>query len=176
MRRYLVLAVLGACLLVLAPGTTAFAGGSTYYVGKNSQGQKFLFSVDQTAHGPVFDPLFTGVVDRCPITGEKISAGFSFQGFQIPIRNGKFDLVLNDISDRFSWGGTVTSTRASGTESYALAAFDREGGLQDCATGPLSWTARALVSGASKAAAPGAGYVIRVTKAPDGSVHFSVTH
>jgi len=176
MRRYLVLSVLGVCLLVLAPGTTAFAGGSTYYAGKNSQGQKLLFSVDQTASGPKFDPFFTTMIDRCPVTGDTITVGFIFQGFQIPIKKGKFNLVLNDISDRFSWSGTVTPTKASGTESYGLAAFDKEGGLQDCATGSLSWTAQALVPGSSKAAAPHAGYVVRITKASDGSVRFSVTH
>lgn len=176
MRRYLVLSVLGVCLLVLAPGAAAFAGSSTYYVGKNSQGQKFLFSVDKTASGPKFDPFFTTMIDRCPVTGDVITVEFSFQGFQIPIKNGKFNLVLNDISDRFSWSGTVTSTRASGKQSFDLAAFDREGGLQDCATGPVSWTARALVPAPAKAAASSAGYVIHVTKASDGSVHFSVTH
>lgn len=40
MRRYLVLSVLGVCLLVFMPGTTASAGSSKYYAGKNSQGQK----------------------------------------------------------------------------------------------------------------------------------------
>ena len=58
MRRYLVLSVLGACLLVLAPASAAFAGGSTYYAGSNSQGQKLLFTVDHTASGPMFDPIF----------------------------------------------------------------------------------------------------------------------
>ena len=176
MRRYLVLSVLGACLLVLAPGTIAFAGSSTYYAGKNSQGQKLLFSVDQTASGPKFDPLFTTMIDRCPVTGDVITVGFVFQGFQIPIKNGNFKLVLNDISDRFSWSGTVTSTKAAGTESYGLAAFDKEGGLQDCATGSLSWTAKALTGASSKAAAPSAAYLVHVTKASDGSVRFSVTH
>ena len=176
MRRYLVLSVLGVCLLVLAPGTAALAGGSTYYAGKNSQGQKLLFSVDHTASGPKFDPIFTNMIDRCPVTGTVITVQFSFFGFQIPIKNGKFNLTLNDFSDLFSWSGTVTSTKAFGKESFDLAAFDREGGLQDCATGSLSWTAPALVPASSRAAAPGAGYVVRVTKAPDGSVHFSVTH
>src|SRR5215831_20690823 len=98
MRRYLVLSVFSACLLVFAPGAIAFAGGSTYYAGKNSQGQKFLFSVDKTASGPQFDPFFTNLIARCPITGDVITVEFSFQGFQIPIKNGKFNLTLNDIS------------------------------------------------------------------------------
>jgi len=67
MRKYLGLSVLGVCLLVLTTGTTAFAGtSSTYYAGKNSQGQKLLFSVDQTANGPRFDPFFTTLVLHCP--------------------------------------------------------------------------------------------------------------
>jgi hypothetical protein len=132
--------------------------------------------VDQTASGPKFDPFFTTMIDRCPVTGDVITVGFNFQGFQIPIKNGKFNLALNDISDRLIWSGTVTSTKASGTESFDLAAFDQQGGLQDCATGSLSWTALALVPGSSKAAAPSAAYVIQVTKASDGSVRFSVTH
>ena len=176
MRRYLALSVLGVCLLMLVPGTTAFAGNSTYYAGKNSQGQKLLFSVDQTASGPKFDPFFTTMIDRCPVTGNVITVGFSFQGFQIPIKNGKFSLALNDISDRFSWNGTVTSKKASGKESYDLAAFDNQKGLQDCATGSLSWAAQALVPASSKAAAPRASYVVNVTRDADGSVHYSVTH
>src|SRR5260370_13130969 len=176
MRRYLVLSALGVCLLVLAPAPTASAGSSIYYAGKNSQGQKLLFSVDHTASGPKFDPFFTAMIDRCPVTGGVITIEFSFTGFQIPIKNGKFNLVLNDISDRFSWTGTVTSTKASGAESYSLAGFDRQGGLQDCATGSLSWTARALVPTSSHPAAPSAAYVVHVAKASDGSVRFSVTH
>jgi hypothetical protein len=176
MRRYLGLSVLGVCLLALVPGTTAFAGGSTYYAGKNSQGQKLLFSVDHTASGPKFDPFFTTMIDRCPATGTVITVEFSFQGFQIPIRNGKFNLVLNDLSDRFRWSGTITSTRASGKESFDLAAFDNRGGLQDCATGSLSWAARALVPASSTTVAPSAAYVVTATKASDGSVHYSITH
>ena len=76
MRRYLVLSVLGACLLVFVPGTTAFAGSSTYYAGKNAQGQKLLFSVDKTARGPRFDPFFTNMTARCPVTGDVIEVAY----------------------------------------------------------------------------------------------------
>ncbi len=176
MRRYLVLSVLGACLLVFVPGTTAFAGSSTYYAGKNSQGQKLLFSVDQTAHGPRFDPFFTNMTARCPVTGDVIQVGFSFGGFQVPIKNGKFSLRLNDLTDIFTWNGTVTPKKATGTESFDLAAFDNQKGLQDCTTGSLRWTAQALVPAATKAAAPRASYRVNITKAADGSVHFSLTH
>jgi hypothetical protein len=176
MRRYLVLTVIGVCLAVFAPGTTAFAGSTTYYAGKNSQDKKLLFSVDHTKSGPLFDPVFTTMIDRCPATGTAITIGFSFEGFRVPLRKGKFNLVLNDISDRFSWSGTVTSTKASGKESFDLAAFDRQGGLQDCATGALAWKAPALVPASSQATAPRAAYVIRITKAANGSVHFSITH
>lgn len=176
MRRYLAVAVVGACLLALAPATSAFAGGSTYYVGKNSQGQKLLFSVDQTSSGPAFDPFFTNMTARCPATGNTLSIQFSFFGFEIPIKNGKFSLTLNDISDRFSWSGTITSTAASGPETYSLAAFDSGSGLQDCTTGPLSWKAKALVAGSSKPVIPSASYRVQVTKEADGSVHFTVTH
>jgi hypothetical protein len=175
MRKYLVLSALGVCLLMLMPGTTAFAGSSTYYVGSNSQGQKLLFSVDQTATGPKFDPFFTTLVAHCPATGNTFTVGFSFVGFQIPIKNGKFSLALNDISDRFSWSGTVTSKKASGPQSFDLAAFDNQKGLQDCATGSVSWSAQALVP-ASKPAAPHASYTVTISKAADGSVHFTVSH
>jgi hypothetical protein len=180
MRKYLALSVVAACLLVLAPGTSALAGSSTYYAGRNSQGQKFLFSVDKTAGGPKFDPFFTTMIDRCPVTGDTIIVSFSFQGFEFPIKNGKFNLSLNDISDRFDWNGTITPTTASGHESFHLAAFDGKGGLQDCATGPVSWKGRALVpapakTGPAKATA-GAAYLIQVTKAANGTVRFSVTH
>ncbi len=175
MRRYLGLPVLGVCLLVLASGPAAAAGSSTYYAGKNSQGQKLLFTVDHTASGPKFDPIFINQIDRCPVTGTVITVQFSFQGFQIPIINGKFNLVLNELSDLFRWSGTITSTGASGKESIDLAAFDSQGGLQDCGAGSLSWTAQALVP-ASTTVAPSAAYVVTATKAPDGSVHYSITH
>ena len=175
-RKYLALSVIAVCLLAIAPATTAFAGSSsTYYAGTNSQGQKLLFTVDQTASGPQFDPFFTTMIDRCPATGDVITIGFTFVGFQIPIKNGKFNFTLNDITDRFGWSGTVTSKGASGRESYGFPGFDREGGLQDCVTGSLSWTAMALTAGSSKPAAPKTAYAVKVSKAADGSVSFSVT-
>jgi hypothetical protein len=170
-----ILAVLGACLLVVAPGTAAFAGGSTYYSGKNSQGQKMLFTVDQTASGPKFDPIFINQVSRCPATGDVFTVEFSFSGFQVPIKNGKFNFALNDLSDLLRWTGTVNSKGASGKESIDMAGFDREGGLQDCGAGSLSWKAQALHPG-SPTTAPGADYLIKVTKAANGSAHFSITH
>ena len=179
MRRYLGLSAVGVCLLVvLATTATAFAGSSstTYYVGKNSQGQKLLFSVDHTAHGSRFDPFFTTMTTRCPATHSNFTIQFSFEGFQIPIKNGKFKLTLNDISDRFSWSGTVTPKRASGTQFYAFPAFASGFGLQLCASGSLSWTARGLGGAPEKTAAAGATYLVKITKAADGSVHFSVTH
>jgi len=156
--------------------TTAPPRSSAYYAGTNSQGEKLLFSVDQTASGPQFEPFFTTMIDRCRVTGDVITVGFSFQGFQIPIKNGKFNMVLNDISDRFSWSGTVTPKKASGRQPFSMAAFDNQGGLQDCGTGSLSWTAQALVPASSKAAAPRAAFLVHVTRASDGSVRFSVTH
>lgn len=181
MRKYLVLPVLAVGLLVGTLGTTAFAGtsttgSSTYYPGHNSQGQKLFFSVDQTPGGPRFDPFFTTMVDRCPATGTTITIEFSFTGFQIPIKNGKFHLTLNDISDRFSWSGTVAPKKASGTESYQLAGFDKQAGLQDCATGSLSWTAQGLAPSSSRPTAPSGSYHVTITKASNGSVHYSVTH
>jgi hypothetical protein len=175
MRKSLVLSVLGVCLLVLVPGTTAFAGSSTYYAGKNSQGQKLLFSVDQTRNGPSFDPFFTTLVVHCPVTGDTITAGFEFIGFEIPLKNGKFSISLNDLSDRFTWSGTVTPKKATGTEFYDFAAFDNQLGLQDCASGTVSWAAKALVP-AARPAAPHTAYNVTITKAANGSVHYTVTH
>lgn len=208
MRKYLVLSVLGVCVLVLAPATVALAGSSTalsspaptpsptstpgptpsptstptptptptIYAGKNSQGLKLRFAVVDTASGPKFDPISTAMTIRCPVTGDVITIGFGFSGFRIPIKNGKFSLVVSDITDRLLWSGTVTSTKASGPESYAMPAFDNEGGLQTCSSGPLSWTAKPVAPGSSAAAAPGSAYFVKLTKASDGSVHFSVSH
>ena len=89
MRRQLIIVpVLGVCLLVLTAGPPAFAGGSTQYAGKNSQGQKLRFAVDHTANGPKFDPASITQITRCPITGELIGITESFAGFQVPIKNG----------------------------------------------------------------------------------------
>jgi hypothetical protein len=98
------------------------------------------------------------------------------QGFQIPIRNGKFSLVLNDLSDRLRWSGTIAPTKASGKESIDTAAFDNKGGLQHCGAGSLSWRARVLVPASSSTVASGAAFVVKVTKASNGTVHFSITH
>lgn len=199
MRKYLVLSVLGVCLLVLAPAAAAFAGSSTTpssptptptasptptptptpsttYAGKNSQGQKLRFAVVHTASGPKFEPIFITQILRCPVTGEVIGEGDAFGGFRVPIRNGKFNFVLNDLGHLLHWSGTVTSAGASGKESIDQASFDKEGGLQDCGAGSLSWTAKAVAPGSSAAAAPSAAYVVKFTKESDGSVHFSVTH
>jgi hypothetical protein len=175
-RRYLVASLLGIGLLAGTFGQAAFAGSSTYYAGKNAQGQKLLFTVDHTRSGPRFDPIFINHIVRCPVTGEVITVQFSFQGFRIPVRNGKFNLVLNDLSDLLRWSGTVTAKGASGKESIDLAGFDTRGGLQDCGAGSLSWKARALVPASAAAAAPNASYVVKVTKTSDGSVHYSTTN
>jgi hypothetical protein len=202
MRRYLVLSLLGACLLVIAPGAAAFAGSTTpsspaptpaptatpspsptptpapttIYAGKNSQGQRLRFAVVHTASGAKFEPIFISQILRCPVTGEVIGEGDGFSGFQVPIRNGKFNFVLNYLGHLLRWSGTVTSAGASGKESIDQASFDKEGGLQDCGAGSLPWTAKAVTPGSSAAAAPSAAYVIRFTKTSDGSVRFSVTH
>jgi hypothetical protein len=167
--------VLAASLLVLAPSSAALSTTSTYYAGANSQGQKLLFTVDQTSSGPMFDPIFINQIDRCPVTGDVIGMEFSFQGFLIPIKNGKFSLTLNDLSNLLRWNGTVTSTGATGKESIDLAGFDSSGGLQDCGAGSLAWKAQALVP-ASSITAPKAKYVVSVTKEANGSVHYSVSH
>jgi hypothetical protein len=177
MRRFVVLPMVGVCVALLAWGSTAFAGGgSRNYAGRNSQGQKLLFTVDHTASGPKFHPLFINQVIRCPITGEVIRTQYSFQGVHIPIRNGKFSLKENDLSDMVRWSGTITSTKASGKESIDLAAFDGKGGLQDCGAGSLPWKARALVPASSATAAPDASFVVKVKKAPNGKVHFAISH
>jgi hypothetical protein len=175
MRKYLVMSALGVCLLVLTSAATAFAGSSTYYPGKNSQGQQLLFSVNHTANGAKFNPFFTTMVDHCPTSGGTFTINFSFEGFQVPIKNGKFSLTLNDISDRFNWSGSVAPTKASGTEAYSLAGFDNAGGLQDCTTGTLTWTAKGLTSGPATDTAHAA-YHVTITKESNGSVRFSITH
>jgi hypothetical protein len=174
------LPLLGVCGLLLTLGSSALAGGnagrSTYYAGKNSEGQKLLFTVNHTASGPKFDPLFINQTIRCPVTGQVIRTQLSFQGFQTPIRNGKFNLVLNDLTDLFRWSGTITPTKTSGKESYDLAAFTNKGRLQDCGTGSLSWKAKRLVPASSAPVARGASLVVKVTKRSNGTVHFSITH
>ncbi len=176
MRRYLVLPVLGVGVLLLTLGSTALAGGgSTYYAGKSSQGQKLLFTVDHTKSGPKFDPVFINLVNHCPVTGDVVKSGFTFQGFKVPIKNGKFSLALNDLSDRFHWSGSITSTKASGKVSSGIAAFAHKQSLQDCTTGSLSWTAQALVPASSSTVAPSASFVVKVTKRSNGTVHFSIT-
>jgi hypothetical protein len=150
--------------------------GQHLLCGQELPGPKLLFTGDHTANGPKFDPIFINQIDRCPVTGDVIAVEFLFQGFQIPIKNGKFNLVQNDLFDLLRWSGTVTSKGASGKESIDLPAVDREGGLQDCGAGSLSWKANALVPASSTRVAPSAAYVVKVTKAPDGSVHYSITH
>lgn len=176
MRKYLVLPVLGVALLLGGLASSASAGSSTYYAGQNSQHQKLFFSIDQIGGKPNFDPFFTTLVIHCPATHNTITAGFSFSGFEIPLKNGKFHISLNDISDLFSWSGSVNSKSASGTESFQLAGFDGRGGLQDCASGNTAWKAQALTPGAAKRTNTSGSYHVTITKASNGSVHFSVTH
>ena len=64
------LAVRQGLAAMAASGSSDLAGGSTYYAGKNSQGQKLLFTVDHTASGPKFDPIFINQIARCPATGD----------------------------------------------------------------------------------------------------------
>jgi len=175
MRKFLVFSVLGACLLLVAPASAALGTSSTYYAGTNSQGQKLLFTVDHTTSGPMFDPIFINEIATCPVTGDVIGIEFSFQGFLVPVKDGKFSLSLFDLTDLFHWNGTVTSTGATGKESIDLAAFDPRGGLQDCGAGSQAWKAQALVP-ASSITIPKATYVVTVTKAASGSVHYSLSH
>ena len=179
MRKNLVLSVLGACLLVATSGAAAIASGgssSTNYAGKNAQGQKLFFAVDQTSSGPQFDPYFINEINHCPVTGDTFTVEYDFSGFQIPIVHGKWDLNMNSISQRFDWKGTLSSTGASGRVYIDTPAFDYEGGLQDCGAGVLKWTAKKLVSSSPASQAPGASYVVKISKAPDGSVQYTVSH
>jgi len=179
MRKNLVFSVLGACLLVATSSAAAIASGgssSTDYAGKNAQGQKLFFAVDQTSSGPQFDPYFINEINHCPVTGDTFTVEYDFSGFQIPIVHGKWDLNMNSISQRFDWKGTLSSTGASGREYIDTPAFDYEGGLQDCGAGVLKWTAKKLVSSSPASQAPGASYVVKISKAPDGSVQYTVSH
>lgn len=176
MRKYLIWLTLGACLIALGPGTPALAAASTHYVGTNSQGEKLQFTVAQTASGPVFEPnrIFQNI--RCPATGEQAKVGEAFVGFHAPIRNGKFTFVANDLPVRLRWTGTVTPAGAAGLEAIHVAGFDDQGGLQDCNAGSLSWTALPVAPGSPAATAPRATYIVTFTRAPDGSVHSTITH
>jgi len=179
MHKNLVLSVLGACLLVAASGAAAIASGgssTTYYAGQNAQGQKLFFTVDQTSSGPQFDPYFINQIDHCPATGNTITVEYTFSGFRIPIAHGKWNFNMNSIFQRFDWNGTLSSTGASGTEYIDIPGFDNEGGLQDCGAGVLNWTAQKLVPSSSASHAPGASYVVKISKASDGSVQYSVRH
>lgn len=177
MRKYLVGSVLGALLLVLGVGSASASSNTTYYAGTNAQHQKLLFSVDHTSSGPMFDPVFTTMIDTCPLAGGSFPVQFFFFGFQIPVKHGKFSLALNSLQDRFKWSGTVSSKSASGKEFYNFAALDNSGGLQLCASGSVAWKAPALTPATARPAATrGAKVVVTVTKEPNGSVHFSITH
>ena len=192
MRRFIVMPVLGACLLSLASGAPtlaashrAAAGGTaavsrTVYVGTNSQGRKLKFEVLHTANGPEFDPVYLIQNIRCPVTGARFEIGNGFIGYRSPIKNGKFNVALNGLSERMRWSGTVTSTGASGLEDVYIANFDHEGGLQDCGAGSLSWKAHAVAPGSTPNADANAlahvAYVIKFTRTPNGSVRSSITH
>jgi hypothetical protein len=162
------------------PASHAAAVTHTVYVGTNSQGRKLKFEVLHTASGLEFDPVYLIQTSRCPVTGARLTIGNGFLGYRLPIRNGKFDATLNGLSERLSWSGTVTSTRASGMEDLDIANFDHEGGLQACGAGSLSWKAHAVASGSTSNVGANAlanvAYKVTFTKAANGSVHSSITH
>lgn len=145
MKKWIAAPVLLMALVVLAFGPDALAGGKTYYSGKNVQKLDLFFVVEHRDSMKLFEPFFTNFALTCPVTGDQIGFEFAFLGFEIPLVNGRFDLEFPDLQFPFSWKGRVTSTGASGTESVGFAAYDREGGLQDCGSGTLDWHAKALV-------------------------------
>src|SRR5438046_861780 len=84
------------------------------HAGKNAQRLDLFFVVEQSNSHKLFEPFFTNFALTCPITGEQIGFEFFFIGFQIPMKNDRFDLEFPDLQFPFTWKGTVTSTGAKG--------------------------------------------------------------
>jgi len=175
MKKWMTTVVFIVVLVALAFGPGALAGTKTYYAGKNAQRLDLFFVVEQSNSQKLFEPFFTNFALTCPITGEQIGFEFFFIGFQIPMKNDRFDLEFSDLQFPFTWKGTVTSIGAKGTESVGFAAYDREGGLQDCGTGSLDWHAKALSPpSTSSTSGPTVTYRVTLTRDDQGRIRESV--
>ena len=126
MCRYLVSSVLGACLLVFASGVAALAGGSTYYAGRTPKAK--------SSCSPWITPRAVRSSTRSSLTRSSLPGNrrrdrspVQLPGVPDSHQERKSALAMNDIFQRFSWTGTVTSTGASGKENIDLPAFDNGG-------------------------------------------------
>lgn len=140
--------LVGALLAVLAFtfGGNASAGVKNFWVGKSSQREPLEFLTGTVGGQRYVAPLDMIFDVSCPITGDQFTFEFAFFGFQVPLSHGQFDLSFPDLQIPFDWQGTIADMTASGTQSLGFAAYDTQGGLQDCGTGTLSWHAKPVGS------------------------------
>ena len=176
-RLALTTAIVGLLVAAFPPLATARSGNApadkrVFYQGKTSQDMDLLFDVLHTQdQGNLWEPFFTNFTITCPKTGDQFTFGFFFIGFQIPLVDRQFDLNFPDLQIPFDWNGTVRRFDAVGHQSLGFAAYDGQGGLQDCGTGELNWKAKALVAGAARGANQVKGqYHITIEKNASGKV------
>jgi hypothetical protein len=176
-RLALAVAIIGLLVAAFPPLATARSGNAPadnrrFYQGTTSQDMDLLFDVLRTKdQGDFFEPFFTNFTITCPKTGDQFTFGFFFLGFQEPIVNRHFDLNFPDLQIPFDWNGTVRKYDAFGHQSLGFAAYDGQGGLQDCGTGELNWKAERLGAGAQRGASQVKGnYHITIEKNASGKV------
>jgi hypothetical protein len=174
-RLMLIGALLAAIVMVFS--APASAGFKSFWTGKNSQHEPVLFLVGRADGVRFFSPLDTIFDIVCPVTGDEFTFELSFFGFQEPLDHGHFDLNLPDLQFPFDWQGTIMQTEASGTQSLGFAAYDQQGGLQDCGTGTLTWHAKPVGGGAPvHAEAPSSGgFLVQLVRDKDGRVTETIT-
>lgn len=162
-------------IVFLSAGTAS--AHSRFYQGRTAQEGEISFLVWEEEGSLFLEMKDLTVLIDCTSSGESILVEFVFFGTPVPIgRDQRFELVNNDLLERFSLTGILSRHSARGQVSFALPAFDAEGEPQACLAEGTSWRARAFVPsarsmrGAKHTVLPL--YRITVRHQADGSVNF----
>jgi hypothetical protein len=172
-----------AVALALIASTPALGAGTTVkpgaqqgeWRGKTEQGTRVIFDVLQTRRGLVVQPQDVEVFATCDVSGDQLELGFG--GGQLRLhQDGTFKIRFYDpFFGDLRFAGTLGDTEGTGTASFALAGLLRNGGLQLCASGDVSWKAHAPTFGSSPAGAGRPDYRIHVSQDRLGHLTWTVT-
>ncbi len=175
MKRLLAMAVVVSLAFLAFQVPAGAAANKRFFDGTTAQGLENFFIVENIGGVPNFEPFFTNFTITC--NGNTFDYGWFFIGFQIPLgADGSFDINVPSDSTPFDWRGKVRGLKAKGVQSQGYAAYGPGGGLVDCGTGPVRWSADGVRGSKTQAPKHGGTWIVTVTKHSNGRITETIQH